>query len=248
MGLEKALKMKEKIELALLRRIRVLETSVQSRAAAGDNLKPVKAIRFLHLLGQLYLVLMYATEIQVYSPPISLPMDTDNTFEKSQWIGQQRSCVTSPPVLKKIAAQWFLIPRELEHNLLPSSYLPIAQLLEFLLPVENTAPVTTDPPAQFFSINVPDIGDEVLILRMRETDPTSEAADHNGDDPYQGVDVYDDCDIPLAVVSLHLISLLMRRAGSLGRATQRLQMLMRKSRMWHKIVATRYQGPAWEEH
>ncbi|KAJ7321091.1 hypothetical protein DFH08DRAFT_818900 [Mycena albidolilacea] len=196
MGLKKALKMKEKIELALLRRIRVPETSLmvcllntghdrgQSRAAAGDNLKPVKAIRFLHFLEQLYLVLLYATEIQVYSPPISLPMDTDNSFEKSEWIGQQRSWVISPPVLKQIA-----------------------QLLEFPLPLENTAPVTTDQPAQFFSINVPDIGDEVLMLRMRETDPTSEAADHgNGDDPYQGADVYDACDIPLAVVSDYLSS------------------------------------------
>ncbi|KAJ7310956.1 hypothetical protein DFH08DRAFT_1045880 [Mycena albidolilacea] len=130
-------------------------------------------------------------------------MDTDNTFEKSEWIGQQRSWVIPPPVVKKIAAQWFLISQELEHNL-PSPYLPIAQLLEFPLPLENTAPVTTDQPAQFFSINDPDIGDEVL---MRETDPTSEAADHgNGDDPYQGADVYDDCNIPLAVVSDHLLS------------------------------------------
>jgi hypothetical protein len=118
-------------------------------------------------------------------------MDTDNTFEKSEWIGQQRSWDISPSVLKKIAAQWFLIPQELEHNLLPSPYLPIAQLLEFPL-LENTVLVTTDQPAQFFSINVPDISDEVLMLCMQETDPTLEAADHgNGDDPYQGVDVYD---------------------------------------------------------
>ncbi|KAJ7710125.1 hypothetical protein B0H14DRAFT_2646181 [Mycena olivaceomarginata] len=128
---------------------------------------------------------MYATGMRVYSPPISLLVDTSSTFEKSEWIGQQHSWVISPPVLKKIAAQWFLIPQELEHNLLPLPYLPIA----------------------FFSINVLDIGDEVLMLRMWETDPTSEVADHgNGDDPYQGVDVYDDCNIPLAVVSDHLLS------------------------------------------
>ncbi|KAJ7820700.1 hypothetical protein B0H14DRAFT_3472109 [Mycena olivaceomarginata] len=49
-----------------------------------------------------------------------------------------------------------------------------------------------------------DIGDEVLMLCMQETDPTSEAADHgNGD---QGVDVYDDCDIPLAAVLDRLLS------------------------------------------
>jgi hypothetical protein len=53
-------------------------------------------------------------------------MHTDNTFKKFEWIGRQRSWAIAPPALKKIAAQWFLIPRELEHNILPSPYLPIA--------------------------------------------------------------------------------------------------------------------------
>ncbi|KAJ7903022.1 hypothetical protein B0H13DRAFT_2335376 [Mycena leptocephala] len=109
---------------------------------------------------------VYAMEMQVYSPPISLPMDTDNTVKKSEWTGRQRSWAIAPPALKEIAAQWFLIPQELEHNLLPSPYLPIEQMLEFPLPLQNAAPVTTDHwPAQFFSANVPDISDEALMLR-----------------------------------------------------------------------------------
>ncbi|KAJ7806743.1 hypothetical protein B0H14DRAFT_3483834 [Mycena olivaceomarginata] len=69
--------------------------------------------------------------------------------------------------LKKIAAQWFLIPQELEHNLLPSPYLPIAQMLESPLPLQNAAPVTTNQPLQFFSPDVPDISDEALVLHVR---------------------------------------------------------------------------------
>ncbi|KAJ6622225.1 hypothetical protein B0H10DRAFT_2214583 [Mycena sp. CBHHK59/15] len=94
-------------------------------------------------------------------------MDTENTFKKSEWIGKQRSWAIAPPALKKIAAQWFLIPQEPEHNLLPSPYLPIAQMLEFPLPLQNVAPVTTDQPAQFFSINIPDISGEALMLHVR---------------------------------------------------------------------------------
>ncbi|KAJ6631903.1 hypothetical protein B0H10DRAFT_2206309 [Mycena sp. CBHHK59/15] len=45
------------------------------------------------------------------------------------------------------------------------------------------------------------------LSQTTETDPTSEAPDNgDGDDPYQGADVYDDCDIHLAVVSDHLLS------------------------------------------
>ncbi|KAJ7765986.1 hypothetical protein B0H14DRAFT_2633327 [Mycena olivaceomarginata] len=121
-------------------------------------------------------------------PLLSLYQWTPTTPSKSEWIDQQWSWVISPSVLKKIAAQWFLIPQELEHNLL---HRHASQLY---------MPVTTDQPTQFFSINVPDISDEVLMLHIMGDDPTSEATDHgNGDDPYQGVDVYDDCDIPLAV-------------------------------------------------
>lgn len=98
---------------------------------------------------------------------MSLPMDTDNTFKKSEWIGQQRLWATAPPALKKIAAQWFMIPQELEYILLPSPYLPVAQMLEFLLPLQNATPATTNQPAQFFSTNVPDVSDEALMLRVR---------------------------------------------------------------------------------
>jgi hypothetical protein len=116
-------------------------------------------------------------------------MNSDNNFKKSDWIGQQKAWASAPPALRKIAAQYFLIPQTLEHNLIPSPYLPIAKLLEFTLPLQNTA-ATALHPTQFFSSDVPDIGDRALMLRS--------------DDPYQGADVYDDCDVPLDVVSSHL--------------------------------------------
>ncbi|KAJ6506497.1 hypothetical protein C8R45DRAFT_922675 [Mycena sanguinolenta] len=45
------------------------------------------------------------------------------------------------------------------------------------------------------------------LTQTSETDPTSEKPDHgDSEDPYQGADVYDDCDVPLEVVSAHLAS------------------------------------------
>ncbi|KAJ7794835.1 hypothetical protein B0H14DRAFT_3496633 [Mycena olivaceomarginata] len=66
---------------------------------------------------------------------------------------------------KKIAAQWSLIPQELEHGILPSPFLSIAKLLEFPLPLGSTA--VAHQPAQYFSKSVPDITDDALILRVR---------------------------------------------------------------------------------
>jgi hypothetical protein len=65
-------------------------------------------------------------------------MDADNTFKKSDWIDKGRKWADTPPALKKIAAQWFLIPQELELDILPSLFLSIAKLLEFPLPLEST--------------------------------------------------------------------------------------------------------------
>ncbi|KAJ7805505.1 hypothetical protein B0H14DRAFT_2611277 [Mycena olivaceomarginata] len=59
-------------------------------------------------------------------------MDTDNTFKKSDWIDKGKKWADTPPALKKIAAQWFLIPQELEHDILPSPFLLITKLLESL--------------------------------------------------------------------------------------------------------------------
>ncbi|KAJ7895546.1 hypothetical protein B0H14DRAFT_2333803, partial [Mycena olivaceomarginata] len=65
-----------------------------------------------------------------------------------------------------MAAEFFLIPQELEHDLLPSPYLPIAKMLEFPLPLQNTA-ITGFQPAQFFSKALPDIADRDLLIRAR---------------------------------------------------------------------------------
>jgi hypothetical protein len=45
----------------------------------------------------------------------------------------------SSPQKNCSAAQWFLIPQVLEHDILPSPFLPIAKFLEFPLPLESMA-------------------------------------------------------------------------------------------------------------
>ncbi|KAJ6525397.1 hypothetical protein B0H19DRAFT_1084945 [Mycena capillaripes] len=85
-------------------------------------------------------------------------MNSDNSFKKSNWIGQQNAWASAPPPLRKLAAKYFRIPQTLEHNLISSPYLPIAKMLEFTLPLQN-ATVTTLCPTQFFSSEAPDIGD-----------------------------------------------------------------------------------------
>ncbi|KAJ7359277.1 hypothetical protein DFH08DRAFT_952432 [Mycena albidolilacea] len=82
---------------------------------------------------------------------------------------------------------------------------------------------------------------------LSQTIELSEEADNDdGDDLFHGVDVYDDCDVPLAVIFDHLLS-----GGSLDpNFAEELEaepaVLGRGQR--HKIAARRYQGPAWEEH
>ncbi|KAJ7690158.1 hypothetical protein B0H14DRAFT_2652514 [Mycena olivaceomarginata] len=94
-------------------------------------------------------------------------MNSDNNFKESDWIGQQKAWASAPPALRKIAAQYFLIPQMLEHNLIPSPYLPIAKLLEFTLPLQNMA-ATALHPTQFFSSEDPDISDRALMLRVQQ--------------------------------------------------------------------------------
>ncbi|KAJ6589766.1 hypothetical protein B0H19DRAFT_1249286 [Mycena capillaripes] len=93
-------------------------------------------------------------------------MDSDNGFKMSDWIGQQKAWATAPPTLREIAAQYFLIPQTLEHDLVPSPYLPIAKMLDFTLPFQNKT-ATAPHPTQFFSLEAPDIGDQALMLRVR---------------------------------------------------------------------------------
>ncbi|KAJ7728640.1 hypothetical protein B0H16DRAFT_1470401 [Mycena metata] len=92
-------------------------------------------------------------------------MDTATTPKRSDWIGQGRAWASVPPAVRKIAAEYFLIPQELEQNLLPSPYLSIAKMCQFPLPLQNTSPVPTQP-AQFFGTSAPDhISDEDLMVR-----------------------------------------------------------------------------------
>jgi hypothetical protein len=107
---------------------------------------------------------MYGKEKQFYFLH-RLPMNSDNSFKKSDWIGQQKAWASAPPALRKIAAQYFLIPQTLEHDLVPSPCLPIAKMLEFTLPLQN-ATATPLRPVHFFSSEAPGSDDQALMLRV----------------------------------------------------------------------------------
>ncbi|KAJ7831581.1 hypothetical protein B0H14DRAFT_3463912 [Mycena olivaceomarginata] len=84
-------------------------------------------------------------------------------LDKSQWIGVQKKWASVPSWLKKLAAEYFLIPQKLEADLIPLPYLCIAELLAFPFPLQNAASIALQP-AQFFSPIAPDIGDSELML------------------------------------------------------------------------------------
>ncbi|KAF7334012.1 ATP-binding cassette sub-family A member 6 [Mycena venus] len=106
-----------------------------------------------------------------------------------------------------------------------------------------------------------------VALTQSEMDPTSEEPDHgDGNDPYQGADVYNDCDVPLDIVAAHLPSggsgiaanFSVDANGGITRSgdaeasdaepeeLDEPAVLGRGQRK--NIAARRYQGPAWEEH
>ncbi|KAJ7800120.1 hypothetical protein B0H14DRAFT_3786413 [Mycena olivaceomarginata] len=87
-------------------------------------------------------------------------------LDKSQWIGVQKKWASVSSWLKKLAAEYFLIPQELEADLIPLPYLCIAELLAFPFPLQNAASIALQP-AQFFSPIAPDIGDSEMMLRVR---------------------------------------------------------------------------------
>ncbi|KAJ7843624.1 hypothetical protein B0H14DRAFT_3456015 [Mycena olivaceomarginata] len=92
-------------------------------------------------------------------------MNTKNIFEKTDWIGQGKLWASALPLVRKAATKAFSIPQHME-DLLPSPYLPIAQMLDFGLPLQNTSP-SAQLPAQYFSTTPPDITGEALRLRIR---------------------------------------------------------------------------------
>jgi hypothetical protein len=103
------------------------------------------------------------------------------------------------------------------------------------------------------------------LTQATETDPTSKEADHgDAEDPYQGTEVYDDCDVPLAVVSDLLLSgsvaanFTVDAEGGITRSgdaeasdaeeEEEVEPAALGRGQRRKIIAMRCQGPAWEEH
>ncbi|KAJ7318316.1 hypothetical protein DFH08DRAFT_819925 [Mycena albidolilacea] len=83
-------------------------------------------------------------------------------FDKSDWIGQGKLWASAPPMVRKAVNEAFSMPQHMEDLL----HLPIAQMLEFGLPLQNTSP-SAPLPAQYFSSTPPDITGEALRLRVQ---------------------------------------------------------------------------------
>ncbi|KAJ7818718.1 hypothetical protein B0H14DRAFT_3739670 [Mycena olivaceomarginata] len=80
----------------------------------------------------------------------------NNTVNEVDWVAQGKFWASVHPRVKRMAVEYFTIPQELEFELLPSPHLSIAKMLDFPLPLQNNI-ITATQPAQFFSINRPDI-------------------------------------------------------------------------------------------
>ncbi|KAK6992297.1 hypothetical protein R3P38DRAFT_3226124 [Favolaschia claudopus] len=93
-------------------------------------------------------------------------MSSDNDFLKSDWILQNKKWATAPPRVKKGVSALYALPQIVEFELLPSPYLPIAQMLEFKLPFQNPARPNFSP-LLFFSSNLPDALGSDLVTRIR---------------------------------------------------------------------------------
>ncbi|KAJ6458295.1 hypothetical protein C8R45DRAFT_1110204 [Mycena sanguinolenta] len=105
-------------------------------------------------------------------------MDTKNIFDNSD------DAMVSLK-LKRMVADYILIPQELEFDLLPSPYLSIANMLEFSLPIQSkTNPALHEALIQTSVIDLPAVNAKEEAYTTREA--------------------YDDCDSPL--VSDHLRS------------------------------------------
>ncbi|KAJ7091690.1 hypothetical protein C8R44DRAFT_954969 [Mycena epipterygia] len=117
--------------------------------------------------GESYLLVLKIQFYFSFTPNSSSIMDANDTLKKSDWIAQGKACAFVPPRVKKMAAEFFTIPQEVEYELLPTPYLSIAKMLEFPRPLQNVAAPTGPQPAQFFSTTAPDINDATLLLRVR---------------------------------------------------------------------------------
>ncbi|KAJ6474184.1 hypothetical protein C8R45DRAFT_1103172 [Mycena sanguinolenta] len=116
-------------------------------------------------------------------------MDMKNIFDNSD------VAMVSLKV-KRMVADSFLIPQELEFDLLPSPYLSIAKMLEFSLPVQPSLAGLRD----LRTTNT------ALHEGLMQTPVTDLPAVDAEEEAYTTHEVYDDYDIPLDVVSDHVRS------------------------------------------
>ncbi|KAJ7326453.1 hypothetical protein DFH08DRAFT_816770 [Mycena albidolilacea] len=70
-----------------------------------------------------------------------------------------------PPRVHRMVKEEFTVPQQLQFDLLPSSMLPLAKILDFTVPLDGIPNGTTQP-AQYFSRTAPDHVDQNAILRL----------------------------------------------------------------------------------
>jgi hypothetical protein len=78
---------------------------------------------------------------------LRLTVSQETAFKISDWIGQSMS--TTPPRVHRMVKEEFTVPQQLQFDLLPSSILPLAKILDFIVPLDG---VPTAP--NFFSQNL----------------------------------------------------------------------------------------------
>ncbi|KAJ7885678.1 hypothetical protein B0H14DRAFT_3431630 [Mycena olivaceomarginata] len=144
-------------------------------------------------------------------------MDNDSVFSKSEWIGQHKVWASAPRKLRKLATE-FLIPQQLEHDLLPSPYLSIAKMVEF-----TPSPSKCD----------------------RRSPPARTVLQHGSSRYYRpGLDA---SHVSGAVTHLPLWILMYWAAVDDAEEESDAPVVLGRGQR-RKIVARRYQGPAWEKH
>jgi hypothetical protein len=146
----------------------------------------------------------------------------NDTVNEVDWVAQSKFWASFPPGVKRMAAEYFTIPQELEFELLPSMHLSIAKMLDFPLPLQNNI-ITATQPAQFFSINRPDIT-VTTNFKVTEDDGITRAGD---------------VELPDAAEE---------EAEEEEEEEQTSEPEVRRRDQRKKIAARRYLGPAWEEH
>ncbi|KAJ6506599.1 hypothetical protein C8R45DRAFT_922781 [Mycena sanguinolenta] len=141
---------------------------IGSTPNSGNTIHTYKTIEFYCLLslsigsepnsGKVQHYVVHVLQGNFSFVVLSFSMGTENIFDNSD-------VAMVSLKLEKMVADYFLIPQELEFDLLPSPCLSIAKMLEFPIPLQSSV-ITGCQSAQFFSKELPDLTDSDLQIRL----------------------------------------------------------------------------------